>query len=162
MRMKRILVIALLLLGVSAASLFVPEQVLAAPKDEVCQGVGAVASGGCNQPGGSVDNIIATGINIFGRIIGIVGVIMLMVGGFKYQTSGGDPSKASGAKNTIIYALIGLVIAGASQAIVWFVLDNTTTDPPAKASLRPERKGSLVAFPAQRHYAVVFNTKTVL
>jgi hypothetical protein len=49
-------------------------------------------------------------------------VIMIIVAGLRYVTSNGDPQTASKAKNTIIYAIIGLVIAILSYAIVNFVL----------------------------------------
>jgi hypothetical protein len=48
---------------------------------------------------------------------------MIMVGGFKYVTSGGDGSKVSSAKSTIIYAIVGLVIVALSQGIVKLVLN---------------------------------------
>ncbi len=53
---------------------------------------------------------------------GVASVIMIMVGGFKYITSSGDPSKTASAKNTILFAVIGLVVTVLSQTIVTFVL----------------------------------------
>lgn len=55
-------------------------------------------------------------------IVGIVAVIMLIVGGIRYITSGGDAKKVTDAKNTILYAIIGLVIALLAFAIVNFVI----------------------------------------
>ena len=55
---------------------------------------------------------------------------MIMVGGFKYITSGGDSGKISSAKATIIYALVGLVIVAMAQFIVRFAI-RTTTNPPS-------------------------------
>ncbi|MBR2586960.1 hypothetical protein IKE71_01140 [Candidatus Saccharibacteria bacterium] len=54
--------------------------------------------------------------------LGIISVIMLIVGGVKYALSGGDSKAVTDAKNTIIYALIGLAVALLSYAIVSFVL----------------------------------------
>jgi hypothetical protein len=51
---------------------------------------------------------------------------MIVFGGFKYITSGGDSNNVSGAKNTIIYAIIGLVIVALAQLIVHFVLNQTS------------------------------------
>jgi len=55
--------------------------------------------------------------------ITIVAVIMLIVGGIKYIISTGDPAKTNNARNTIIYALIGIVVAVFARVIVLFVLD---------------------------------------
>jgi len=79
-------------------------------------------SGGTDQ----INNIITTVINIFSLVVGVVSVIMIIVGGFRYITSGGDSSKVGGAKNTIIYALIGLVVVALAQFIVQFVLNKVT------------------------------------
>ena len=55
-------------------------------------------------------------------IVGIVAVIMLIIGGIKYVISGGDSKKVTDAKNTVLYAIIGLVIAFLAFAIVNFVI----------------------------------------
>lgn len=61
-------------------------------------------------------------INVFSLVVGVIAVIMIIVGGLRYITSGGDSSKVGGAKTTIIYALVGLVIVALAQLIVHFVL----------------------------------------
>ena len=55
-------------------------------------------------------------------IVGIIAVIMLIIGGIKYVVSGGDAKKVTDAKNTVLYAIIGLVIAVFAYAIVNFVI----------------------------------------
>ena len=55
-------------------------------------------------------------------VVGIVAVIMLIIGGIKYVVSGGDSKKVTDAKNTVLYAIIGLVIAFLAFAIVNFVV----------------------------------------
>ena len=55
-------------------------------------------------------------------IVGIIAVIMLIIGGIRYVVSGGDSKKVTDAKNTVLYAIIGLVIAVFSYAIVNFVI----------------------------------------
>ena len=55
-------------------------------------------------------------------IVGIVAVIMLIIGGIRYVISGGDSKKVTDAKNTVLYAIIGLVIAVFAYAIVNFVI----------------------------------------
>jgi hypothetical protein len=72
---------------------------------------------------GRIQDIVTTIINIFSVIVGIVAVIMIIFGGFKYITSGGDSGNISSAKNTIIYAIIGLVVVALAQFLVQFVLD---------------------------------------
>lgn len=73
-----------------------------------------------------VNDIITDAINIFSIIVGIIAVIMIIVGGFKYITSGGDSGNITSAKNTIIYAVIGLVIVALAQFLVQFVLDKAS------------------------------------
>lgn len=75
----------------------------------------------------NLNNFIATVINILSVIVGVIAVIMIIVGGFKYITSGGDSTKVGSAKNTILYALIGLVIVAVAQVIVKFVLTKAST-----------------------------------
>lgn len=56
-------------------------------------------------------------------IVGIVAVIMLIIGGIRYVVSGGDSKKVTDAKNTVLYAIIGLVICFLAFAIVNFVIN---------------------------------------
>ena len=74
----------------------------------------------------TVNNIIKLVINIFSGIVGAISVVMIIWGGFKYITSGGESGKVSSAKNTIIYAVIGLVIVVFAQIFVQFVLEKIT------------------------------------
>ena len=55
-------------------------------------------------------------------IVGVIAVVMLIIGGVKYLISGGDAKKVTDAKNTILYDIIGLVIAFLAFAIVNFVI----------------------------------------
>jgi hypothetical protein len=74
----------------------------------------------------SVNSTVALVINIFSWIVGVISVIMIIWGGFKYITSGGDSNNVTAAKNTILYAIIGLVIVALAQVIVRFVLGAAT------------------------------------
>lgn len=78
------------------------------------------------DPDDTINNIITTVINIFSLVVGVVSVIMIIIGGLKYITSGGDSGNVTGAKNTILYAVIGLVIVALAQVIVRFVLNRVT------------------------------------
>jgi hypothetical protein len=77
--------------------------------------------------GGALSGLIKTVINVFSLIVGVVSVIMIIVGGLRYITSGGDSGKVSAAKNTIIYAIIGLVVVALAQFIVQFVLSKASS-----------------------------------
>ncbi len=90
-------------------------------KGEVLQGVGQTGTN-CSDAG--VENTVKVVVNILSYIIGIVATIMVMVGGFKYITSSGDSNAVANAKNTIVYALVGIVVAGLAQFLVRFVLGN--------------------------------------
>ena len=81
----------------------------------------AVVNGGQSATTG-VGALITEVIDTFSWIVGGISVIMVIYGGFRYVTSGGNDSSISGAKNTIVYALIGLVIVALAQVIVHFVL----------------------------------------
>lgn len=70
----------------------------------------------------TAQNLVTKIINLFSALVGIVAVIMIVVGGFKYITSGGNDGNVSTAKNTILYAVIGLIIVGLAQVIVKYVL----------------------------------------
>ena len=69
-----------------------------------------------------LNDIISQVINFFSVIIGIVAVLMIIVGGFRYIISGGDSGNVTSAKNTILYAIIGLIIVVFAQFIVKFIL----------------------------------------
>ncbi len=72
--------------------------------------------------------------NVILYIVGIIAVIMLIIGGIRYVVSGGDSKKVTDAKNTILYAIIGLVIAFLAFAIVNFVISALPSSTnPAKA-----------------------------
>ncbi len=97
--------------------------------DNLCAGVGLQGPGvgdcgDADADGSGVVDIVQKVVNWLSWFVGIVSVIMIVVGGFKYITSGGDSNKVTGAKNTIIYAIIGLVIVALAQFIVKFVVAN--------------------------------------
>ena len=79
------------------------------------------------QAGQTIDGIIKLVINVFSLIVGVVSVIMIIIGGLKYITSGGDSGNITGAKNTILYAIIGLVVVALAQVVVKFVLEKTAS-----------------------------------
>lgn len=87
--------------------------------------------GGASCQGGDdatakFNQIIKVVINLLSVIVGIVAVIMIIVGGLRYITSGGSDTSVTSAKNTILYAVIGLIIVALAQVLVRFVLRKIT------------------------------------
>ncbi len=74
---------------------------------------------GCD---GSTTPIFKTITNVLLFIIGAVSVIMLILGGIRYTISQGDSSAITSAKNTILYAIIGIIVAILAFAAVNFVI----------------------------------------
>ena len=68
-------------------------------------------------------DIVKRLINTFLFVIGMLAVIMVIHSGFKYVTSRGDAEGVKSAKNTLLYAVIGLVVALMAYAIVNFVIE---------------------------------------
>lgn len=98
----------------------------ATPKEEICKGSGGTWTGsGCTPQAGTnadLPTLIRNVINILLYIIGAVSVIMIILGGIKYTTSNGEQSAVTSAKNTILYSVVGIVVAFMAYAIVNFVL----------------------------------------
>ncbi len=86
---------------------------------------GAEAARGAGMPAEliGVDGVFTQIVNTILYVVGIISVIMLIYGGLRYVISGGNSSKVTDAKNTIMYAIIGLIISLLSYAIVNFVIN---------------------------------------
>lgn len=74
------------------------------------------------QSSGSFDNILEDIAKFLIFLVGAISVIAIIVGGLRYVTSGGNSSQVSSAKDTILYAVVGLVVAMAAFGIVEFVV----------------------------------------
>ncbi len=96
-----------------------------ASKEIVCESIGTGSDCAATPSGTDVNDTIRTVINILTSLIGVVGVIMIAVAGYKYITSSGDSGKVGSAKSTLIYALIGLAVAALAQLIARFVLEKS-------------------------------------
>lgn len=66
--------------------------------------------------------IVPRVINLMLFIVGVLAVIMLIWGGIRYVISGGDATKVKDAKNTILYAIVGLIVAILGYAVVNWVI----------------------------------------
>lgn len=86
-----------------------------------CGGSGSTEVCKATAPDNNVSSMAKTIINILLTILGIIAVIMIIFGGIRYTTSGGDSSRVKAAKDTIMYSVVGLVVAILAFAIVNFV-----------------------------------------
>ena len=95
-----------------------------------------IPEGGCevDETGATaaerIDEIVTQVINILSLAVGVVAVVMIIVGGLRYITSGGDSGNVTGAKNTILYAVVGLIVVALAQVIVRFVVNRATSTGP--------------------------------
>jgi hypothetical protein len=116
-----------------ASLLAVPVMALAMPVMPVmaqdCTGSGGISAGAdCSQGTDQPDNLFGAGgifqtiVNVLLFLIGAVSVIMLIYGGIRYTISGGDSKAVTDAKNTILYAIVGIIVAIMAYAIVNFVI----------------------------------------
>jgi hypothetical protein len=113
--LQGLLLVPALALGVSVVAPAVP-----AAYAQLDDGINAAKTD--DQVDADMATIVANVVNVLLFIIGALSVIMIIFGGFKYITSGGDSSGVTAAKNTIMYAVIGLIVAVLAYAIVNFVL----------------------------------------
>lgn len=119
---RKFLIIIGLVAGLSVAA---AAPVSAADVFPACKGQNSSAvcsSRDSNDITGS-NGIFKRVVNVLLFITGAVAVIMIVVGGLRYVISGGDSSAVNSAKNTILYAIVGLVLAIFAYAIVNFVID---------------------------------------
>ncbi len=125
------LVAALLLLAVplvvsvSASAVSIQDKLCDASDTLTVDGTGTCTSTTAEGTT-KINSIIETIVNLFSVIVGVIAVIMIIWGGLRYITSGGDSGKITTAKNTIIYAIIGLIVVALAQFIVKFVLNKVT------------------------------------
>ena len=89
----------------------------------VSNGVSSACGSACNT-GTTVPGILKAVVNALIFIIGAVSVIMIVVGGLRFVLSNGDAKAAEAGRQTVLYAIIGVILAIASYAIVQFVITN--------------------------------------
>lgn len=117
-RIKTLLLASMVVLGLTAGVLAPATGHALDPKNQIQQGVNQ--SGGRNQR--PLGERIQDVVNILLFILGAICVIVIVIGGIRYAVSGGDSSQISAAKNTILYAVVGLIVAILAYSIVNFVL----------------------------------------
>jgi len=142
-KLKALLFSLSLVMGIATPLVMAPSIAQAVtPHDAACSGANLDIEGGSNTDGCDpsvkcdpasanpaneckVNGLLATVINILSLVVGVIAVIMIIVGGLKYIMSSGDSNNINSAKNTILYAIIGLVVVALAQVIVKFVLAKT-------------------------------------
>jgi len=87
---------------------------------------GANSAHGSQQPVDLFGNsgIFSTITNVMLFVVGAISVIMIVIGGLRYVISGGNSGNVTAAKNTILYAIVGLIISIMAYAIINFVLSS--------------------------------------
>jgi len=116
-----ILVVPMLALGVS---LVAPSAQYASAADNLSIQDGANDAKSPDQAATlfGTDGIFTKITNAALYLIGAVSVLMLIYGGIRYTISGGDSASVTAAKNTILYAIVGIIVALLAYAIVNFVI----------------------------------------
>jgi uncharacterized membrane protein len=71
-----------------------------------------------------IGQLVGSIIGILSWIVGIAAVIVIILSALKYITSGGDSNKTGEAKKTLIYAIIGLLVAVLAQFIIYFTVNS--------------------------------------
>ena len=119
-------ILAIILAGMMA---LLPVNVFAVElgKDPICDGLTDELerkAAGCDmtEKDADVGNIMLNIINIVIAILGLVAILFVIIGAVGYTTSQGDPAKTKKARDTILYAILGVVLAVLAYAIVNFVL----------------------------------------
>ena len=93
--------------------------------------VGSIADGANSARGADQPIDLFGDAGVFSKIssvllfiVGAIAVIMIVIGGLRYVISGGDASQVQSAKNTILYALVGIIVAILAYAAVNFVVNS--------------------------------------
>lgn len=128
---KRLMLFAVMLLavGIFMGALQTNSAQAAEVYSEVCN-TGARTNGStlCQNKGNNENpltgpnGILVKGIQLIDLVIAIVAVVVIILAGMQFIISSGDANKVSNARNAILYAVIGLVVAVVAQTIVVFVL----------------------------------------
>ncbi len=122
---KKLIIVAILALFTAC----LPTRVLAVEvgNDPACSKLSdpdALKAAGCPTGEGEaqVGNVAQNIINVVIAVLGIVAVLFVVIGAVGYTTSQGDPAKTKKARDTILYAILGVVLAVLAYTIVNFVL----------------------------------------
>jgi len=121
--MKKLKLAVAALAVLAGTVVLVPSYALA-QASEIQDGVNSI--GGSPEDTPSLGSQVEIIVNILLFLLGSIAVIMIIIGGIRFATANGDQSVVTSAKNTILYAVIGLIVAILAYAIVNFVLQQFT------------------------------------
>lgn len=127
MKRIRLAIAALLLFSIGFAVASPAFASADSPKATVCSTLGS--GGDCGTtPNNSVDpnSVVRAVVSILSWIVGVASVVMIIISGLRMIIANGDSSKIASARNGIIYALVGLVVAVSAQAFVHLVLSRVS------------------------------------
>ena len=120
---KSIISIAIMTCAVFGASVLSTASLPGSASAQVSEGINTATTS--EMKGKSIDGkdgLIKTVVNILLWAVGILSVIMIIFSGFRYITSAGDASKTKSAQSTLIYSVVGLIVAIMAWAIVNMVI----------------------------------------
>lgn len=89
---------------------------------EICADIEGSQSATAVNPLYGPEGIVTRAIFGLSLAIGVVAILVIIIGGIKMTTSNGDANKVKSARDQVLYAVVGLIVAGLAQAIVWLVL----------------------------------------
>lgn len=118
---SRMLVVVAMLFAFVTVTMPVAYAASTDAKDAAGKGIEAVGGGGATSD--DLPKLVQNIINVLLFIAGAVAVVVIIIGGLRYITSSGDQGSIKAAKDTILYAVIGLIVALLAFAIVRFVVD---------------------------------------
>ena len=121
---KSIISIAIMTCAVFGASVLSTASLSGSVSAQVSKGIDTATTS--EMQGKSIDGdsgLIKTVVNILLWAVGILSVIMIIFSGFRYITSSGDASKTKSAQSTLIYSVVGLIVAIMAWAIVNMVIN---------------------------------------
>ncbi|HSW79697.1 MAG TPA: hypothetical protein VLG47_02870 [Candidatus Saccharimonadales bacterium] len=126
------LVIANFGVATTAAAAAAPLALVAHPvvadfQSDACGGVGQVGGTGCGKANDTISNLMHVALNLLSLAAGFIAVVMVIISGIKFMTAAGDASQISSARQSLIYAMVGIIVAALAQLLVHFVFLNVTT-----------------------------------
>ncbi len=121
---KSIISIAIMICAVFGASVLSTASLSGSVSAQVSKGIDTATTS--EMKGKSIDGdkgLIKTVVNVLLWAVGVLSVIMIIFSGFRYITSAGDTSKTKSAQSTLIYSVVGLIVAIMAWAIVNMVIN---------------------------------------
>lgn len=122
--MLRTFVVGIIAIVMSCSLVGQPVMAVECPPDAINPSASSLADCYVEKPQEDVMTTVARIINVALAVIGLVAAVVIIAGGASFVMSQGDPAKVAKAKNTILYGVVGLVIALLAFAIVNFILVN--------------------------------------